>query len=290
VSDLAAPAPFTRHGPAIPDFPVVIAVPHAGRHYPTSLIADAAVPLSRLRQLEDRRADLLIAPAIAQGVTAFVAEHARAWIDLNRDPREIDTGMIEGTPPEGLIHSSRARNGLGLVPRHIGGGPPLWRRKFSSEELVRRIAEVHKPYHDAIAAALAAARARFGIAILLDCHSMPPIRQAQRQGAAPAVVIGDRFGRSADGAFGDMVETIARQAGFPSARNTPYAGGYSLDLHGAPPRRMHALQIEIDRSRYLDRHLDGAGDGLAEVQGLVTDIFRTLCDDAQASRRPIAAE
>jgi N-formylglutamate amidohydrolase len=290
VSDLTAPVPFTRHGPPIPDVPVVIAVPHAGRHYPASLIADSAVPLSRLRQLEDRHADLLVAPAIAQGATVFVAGHARAWIDLNRDPREIDTGMIEGVLPEGLIHSSRARNGLGLVPRHIGGGPSLWRRKFSSDELHRRIRDVHTPYHDAVAAALAAARSRFGIAILLDCHSMPPIRHMQRHAAPPAVVIGDRFGRSADGAFGDIIENIVRHAGFPSARNTPYAGGYSLDRHGNPKRNVHALQIEMDRSRYLDRHLDGAGDGLAAAQGLLTEIFKTLCDDALASRRPIAAE
>jgi len=279
-----------RHGPAVPAFPVVIAVPHAGRHYSSSLIADLALPLSRVQQLEDRHADLLASPAVAQGATAFIAGHARAWIDLNRDPREIDPGMIEGVPPVGLIHSSRARNGLGLVPRNIGGGPSLWRRKFLSDELKRRIAEFHEPYHSAIAEALAAARAHFGIAILLDCHSMPPIRQSNRDILPPAIVIGDRFGRSADGVFGDMVENIARNAGFPYARNTPYAGGYGLDRHGNPRRGIHALQIEIDRSRYLDPRLDGVGSGLPEAQALFAQIFRALCEDAQAISRPIAAE
>lgn len=290
VSDDAALRPFIRHGPATPAFPVIVAVPHAGRHYASSLIADAAVPLPRLRQLEDRHADLLAAPLIARGATVFVAQHARAWIDLNRDPREIDAGMIEGPLPAGLIHSSRARNGLGLIPRHIGGGAPLWRRKFSSDELNLRIALVHRPYHNALAEALAAARARFGTAILLDCHSMPPLRLANHHGPAPAIVIGDRFGRSADGALGDMIETIARQSGFSCARNTPYAGGYSLDLHGDPRRRTHALQIEIDRSRYLDHRLENAGAGLASAQALVSAIFEALSEDAQSMRQPIAAE
>lgn len=247
------------------------------------------MPVSRLRQLEDRHADLLVAPLIARGATVFVAEHARAWIDLNRDPREIDAGMIEGLPPGGLIHSSRARSGLGLVPRHIGGGAPLWRRKFSSGELGRRIADIHRPYHDGLASALAATRTRFGTAILLDCHSMPPLRLTN-QGIPPAIVIGDRFGRSADGVLGDMIEVIAREAGFSCARNAPYAGGYSLDLHGDPRKRSHALQIEIDRSRYLDRQLDGPGPELAKTQALIAAIFDALCEEAQSMPHPVAAE
>lgn len=284
------PSPFTRHGPATPVFPVVVAVPHAGRHYSSSLIADAAVPLSRLRLLEDRRADLLVAGLIEQGATIFVATHARALIDLNRDPLEIDPGMIDGLVPEGLLQSSRTRNGLGLIPRHVGHSAPLWRRKFPYEEIRRRITAVHRPYHDAIAASLAAARARFGVAILLDCHSMPPIRPAERAMRAPAIVIGDRFGRSADGALGDLVESLARQAGFPVARNSPYAGGYSLDLHGAPRKHVHALQIEIDRSRYLDPALEEAGPGLPAARALVMRIFEALCEDPQALQRPVAAE
>lgn len=282
--------PFTHHGPAAPVFPVVVAVPHAGRHYSSSLIADAAVPLARLRMLEDRHADLLVTGLIERGATVFVATHARALIDLNRDPREIDPSMIDGIAPEGILQSSRTRNGLGLIPRHIGHSAPLWRRKLPYAEIQRRIADIHQPYHDAIARSLAAARARFGVAILLDCHSMPPIRPAERWMPSPAIVIGDRFGRSAHGALGDLVEHLARQAGFPVARNTPYAGGYSLDHHGAPRNHVHALQIEIDRSSYLDPALEEAGDGLPAARALVMRIFASLCEDSQAIQRPVAAE
>lgn len=279
-----------RHGPAAPAFPVVVAVPHAGKHYSSSLIADAAVPLSRLRLLEDRHADLLVTGLIERGATVFVATHARALIDLNRDPREIDPSMIDGIPPHGLLQSIRTRNGLGLIPRYVVNGAPLWRRKFSHEEIQQRIAHVHRPYHDALAASIALARARFGMAILLDCHSMPPLRPQHSAMRAPVAVIGDRFGRSADGALGDLIEHIARSADFPAARNTPYAGGYGLDRHGAPRNHVHAVQIEIDRSRYLDSTLTEPGGGLSATQALIMRIFDALCDDAQAIQRPAAAE
>ncbi len=119
---------------------------------------------------------------------------------------------------------------------------------------------------------------------------MPPIRPAERWMPSPAIVIGDRFGRSAHGALGDLVEHLARQAGFPVARNTPYAGGYSLDHHGAPRNHVHALQIEIDRSSYLDPALEEAGDGLPAARALVMRIFASLCEDSQAIQRPVAAE
>lgn len=284
------PPPFTRHGPATPVLPVVIAVPHAGKHYSSSIIADAAVPLPRLRMLEDRHADLLVTHLAQRGATIFVAAHARALIDLNRHPREIDAGMIADTPSEELLQSSRIRNGLGLIPRHIGGGAPLWRRKFTYDEVAHRIEDIHTPYHEAIRASLASARERFGTAVLLDCHSMPPIRPQDRAMKAPAVVIGDRFGRSADGALGDIVEAVVRRAGLPVARNTPYAGGYSLDCHGAPGKGIHALQVEVDRSLYLDTSFNEPSVGLTATQALITQIFDALCEDSQAIQRPLAAE
>lgn len=286
--DSDVPLAFTRHGPSGPNLPVVISVPHAGRYYAPGLLADAAVSPFKLRMLEDRHAELLITDAVDGGATAFVAEHARAWIDLNRDPRELDGGMISGPSPAGLMNSTRMRHGLGLIPRRLGDGVELWRRKLPIQEVIARIATFHEAYHAAIAQALAAAKRRFGVAVLLDCHSMPPIRHDQH-GTQPALVIGDRFGRSATATLVDLVESIARQCNYPTSRNAPYAGGYSLDRHGDPQRGIHAIQIEIDRSRYLDRALERPGRGLEVTRNLVTQIFEALCAELRASPA-IAAE
>lgn len=283
-----APPVFRRLGPAQPESPVVIAVPHAGRYYAPALLADAAVPPLRLRQLEDRYAELLITDAVERGATAFVADHARAWIDLNRDPREIDPAMITGPVKSGAtISSLRTRHGLGLIPCRVGGGVHLWRRRFTADEIETRISAFHQPYHDAIGAALRVAQARFGVALLIDCHSMPSIRPLPD--LPPAIVIGDRFGRSASAMLSDLVDAVCRQTGLVVSRNAPYAGGYSLDRHGRPHLGIHALQLEIDRKHYLDGALDRPGEGLAEMRALIARLFQTLHAEL-VSPRAIAAE
>lgn len=286
--EAAAPPAFRRLGPADPVSPVVLSVPHAGRFYSSAMLADAAVPPARLCQLEDRHADLLITDAVEYGATAFVADHARAWIDLNRDPREIDPAMIAGpVTAASVMHSARTRHGLGLVPNRIGEGVRLWRRKFTIGEINARIEAFHRPYHEAIADALAKARARFGVALLLDCHSMPTLRQEPHP--SPTIVIGDRFGRGASAILSDLAEMVMRRAGLVVSRNAPYAGGYSLDRHGRPQLGVHALQIEIDRKLYLDDALDGLGDGLPAMRALIAQLFETL-DKELGAPSAMAAE
>ena len=172
--------PFFRIGPARPVSPVVLSVPHAGRDYRPELLAAARLGKAMLETLEDRLVDRLVWRATAAGATAFIARAPRAEIDLNRDEREIDPAMIE--PPlasGGLVQSARTRGGLGLVPSRIAGAGPIWRERLTRAELNRRIEDVHQPFHRAIEETLSQARDRFGAAILLDCHSMPPRRHLE---------------------------------------------------------------------------------------------------------------
>ena len=168
--------PFDRLGPASPTTPLVVSVPHAGRDYPPALLANSLLPEPVLARLEDRFADRLVAGAAALGATVFIARRARAWIDLNRDERELDAAMIVPPPrPDRLIASVKVRGGLGLIPRRIGGSGEILRQRLRPADVEARISSDHRPWHATIAEALAAARARFGIALLLDLHSMPPI-------------------------------------------------------------------------------------------------------------------
>ena len=281
--------PYKRLGPALPTLPVVIAVPHAGRDYPSALLRDAVVSRDRLEQLEDRYADRLIEGALAAGATAIVAQYARAWIDLNRDPRDIDPTMMDGTPPPNLMTSARARGGLGLIPHRLGYGGELWRRKLGADEIAQRVIQFHKPYHDSIAIALASAHARFGVAILLDCHSMPPLR-GRSDVSHPKLIVGDRFGKSASSTFTDRIEAVARDHGLSAARNAPYAGGYSVEFHGRPRRGIHAIQIELDRGLYLKPGFAEPSAGLAPTTAIVSALFMALVEEALAHPLAIAAE
>lgn len=274
-------AAFDRYGPDRAVTALVVAVPHAGRHYPPEVESDRAVRWAVLEQLEDRYADRLIGPVLAGGAVCLVARHARAWIDLNR--AETDAGGQNRSE-----QSARARAGLGLVPSRLAGRA-LWRSPPSPAAIGERIAQVHRPYHEAVARALAQARAAHGHAVLIDCHSMPPIGRAG--GQAPQLVVGDRHGTSAAAAVTAAVIAAAGMSGLLVARNAPYAGAHTLDRHGRPARDVHALQIEIDRSLYL---IGATGEpsaaGVASVGALLAAIAWAATDAAAGSTIAIAAE
>jgi N-formylglutamate amidohydrolase len=265
-----APQNFTRFGHASLQSPIVYAIPHAGRLYSAALLNAARVDQRVLMRLEDRHMDQLADRLITAGATALVARAPRALIDLNRDEREFDASMVSGLPREARpLETAKVRGGLGLVPVRLAYAGHLWRVPVPYAELQRRIMDIHRPYHQAIADALEAARQRFGTALLVDLHSMPPLARGA-DGAAPAnIVIGDRFGRSAASRFSGICADAAVHGGFAPAINVPYPGSYTLDRHGAPDRDIHAIQIEIDRSLYLDERLEMPGDGFAATQRLL---------------------
>lgn len=277
-------ASFVVSGPAIPESPIILSVPHAGREYPDALLKMSRVPIENLESLEDRHADALVADAAKQGFTTIIAQRARAWIDLNRHEREVDPDMIEPRLRDnGLIRSSKVIGGLGLIPRRLRDNGELWTGRITADALRRRIEADHTPYHHALRNVLRAARARFGIAILLDVHSMPPLGDAQ-------IVIGDRFGQSAAGAFSAIVRETSREGGFSTADNAPYAGGHILTAHGLPRRDIHAIQIEIGRDLYLRDNLRDKRSDLGGIDTLITHITQNLDVAARQLRAPLAAE
>lgn len=273
---------FDLIGHTPPASPVVLSVPHAGRDYPLVLRDALRVPFAALAALEDRYIDHVA--LAARGVeTAVVQRVARAWIDLNRAEHDRDPRLDDGAPAGHL--SAKVRSGLGLVPRRTTAAGELWRRRLGADEVAARIALAHRPYHAALAQALAAARAQFGVAVLLDVHSMPPIANSRAR-----IVIGDRFGRSADGRFVARAEAAVAEAGLEQALNAPYAGGHILERHADPRGQVHAIQLEIDRSLYLDQRLDQPGRGFAPVVALVRSIIDVLADEAIDAPAALAAE
>jgi N-formylglutamate amidohydrolase len=282
--------PFMRVGPEAPLSPVVLSVPHAGRAYSAELLAASRVPLETLQLLEDRLVDRLIWRAVADGATALVALRPRAEIDLNRDEREIDPAMVAPPPSSrALVQSARSRGGLGLVPSRISGAGAIWWRRIAASELSRRIAEVHRPYHEALSRLLEETRARFGTAILLDCHSMPP-RAAGSAVDQAGVVLGDRYGTSIAPRYLEAASAAARRLGFKVARNEPYAGGYVTQAHGRPAEGIHAVQLEVDRSLYLDERLSGPGPGFDAMAALIAVIASALAVCALDAPEALAAE
>ena len=270
--------------------PVLLSVPHAGRDYPDEIFGALRLSPATLVRLEDRYADLLARRCIQLGHPVIMAHRARAWIDLNRDEHDIDAEMVQGAlkadyPAPGV----KQRGGLGLIPRRLSGDGELWKRQFTLEEVQNRISSFHQPYHEAIAHVLERMRQRFGVAILLDLHSMPPIRSAHA-GPAPQFVVGDRFGKSAASQYAGLLMARLQAQGFSAALNHPYAGEYILRRHARPRANIHAIQLEVDRSLYLDPDLRQPGVGLYRLNALIPDLVAALTDEALGSATLIAAE
>jgi N-formylglutamate amidohydrolase len=234
-------------------------------------------------RLEDRYADLL-GRQIAQetGAGLIVAHAPRAMIDLNRAPGEMDWEMLaEGRPSEltSLRSGRRARGGLGLIPRRLPGMGEIWKSRLTRAELDARIAGVHAPYHAALAAELAELRQRWGSALLIDLHSMPPLGAGRHSQLSAEFVVGDRFGSSCAGELCAAVFDHFASNGRRAAHNRPYAGGYVLDRHAAPAQGLHGIQVEVCRSTYLDERLDEPGPELESISAVLAGLVRRLADE-----------
>lgn len=271
---------YTLSRPAGSAIPVLIAVPHAGRAYPPELIDVMRNPAFATLRLEDRYVDLVAREVSRRtGATLLVAQAPRAMLDLNRAPDDIDWEMFEhsGTgerpfsPP-----GRRSRSGLGLFPRRLHGLGELWKGRLGPGIVAERLAAIHAPYHAALSEEVERLRARWGASLLLDLHSMPPLVPRHAGDAAIEFVIGDRFGTSCDGALVGAVFGWLMGAGRRAAHNRPYAGGYVLERHARTRRGIHAMQLEVDRLCYLDRHLQEPGAGFADTVELLTGLVQRL--------------
>jgi N-formylglutamate amidohydrolase len=235
-----------------PAGPVVFASPHSGRHYPADLLAASALDDLALRRSEDAYVDRLIAAAAGHGITTLKACMARAYVDVNREADELDPDMFSDAHP-GMPRSLTARvaAGLGAIPRIVAEGQEIYDRKLSLAEARGRLEAVYVPYHQALDQLLAETRAAHGLAILIDWHSMPAIA-ARTPGGSCDLVLGDRFGVSCANQLTRQLERSFGELGYRVARNAPYAGGYTTEHYGRPGLQIHALQIEINRSLYMD--------------------------------------
>jgi len=264
--------------PGAPPTPLVFASPHSGRLYPEDMMSAAALDAVSIRRSEDAFVDDLIAQAPAHGAAVITATIARAYIDLNREPFELDPGMFADELPEfARGRTARVAAGLGAIARVVSEGQEIYRRKLTFAEARKRIEGAHRPYHEALKGLMAEAQAAHGFAILVDWHSMPAAAAKAGGRERPCdIVLGDRFGAACAGVLPTRVERELEALGYRVARNTPYAGGYTTEHYGQPQRRAHALQIEINRALYLDEATLAPTSGFEKLRGHVEQLTRTL--------------
>ncbi len=269
---------------------VVFASPHSGRDYSWRFLRSTVLNEHQVRSSEDAFVDMLFDCAPRFGASFLKAGAPRAFVDLNRAADELDPALIEGVRPRG--HNPRVASGLGVVPRVVANGRAIYRGKLTLEEAERRIDLYWRPYHAMLQQLLDGAHRRHGQAVLIDCHSMPheAIDSVVRGGMKrPDVVLGDRFGAAAAGEVVDRIEAAFATAGFVVTRNAPFAGAYITQAYGRPARGQHAVQVEIDRSLYMNEALVRPNGGFEDVRARLATVVAEIALIGQ-ERMPLAAE
>lgn len=266
--------------PAQLESPIVLSSPHSGNRYPADLMDMTALSKTSLRRSEDCYVDELFESARTIGAPLIKANYPRAYVDLNREPYELDPEMFRDSLPSFANTSSpRVAAGLGTIARIVANQKEIYADKLTWSETQARIDDLYKPYHAALLRLITAARERYGFCILLDCHSMPSagLPYAKGRDQEPVdVVLGDRNGLSCAASITEHVERVFQNMGYSVMRNNPYAGGYTTQHYGAPLNGVHALQIELSRALYVDEHSLNRKPGFATLKNDLKQFLETL--------------
>ncbi|MEX5727676.1 N-formylglutamate amidohydrolase [Rhodovulum iodosum] len=283
--------PYALFLPAARTTSVVFSSPHSGRDYPWAFLRQTVLDERAVRSSEDAFVDQLFADAPQMGAPLLAARMPRAYVDLNRAAEELDPAVIEGVSAVG--HNPRVSSGLGVIPRVVANGRVIYRGKLPRAEAEARLDGYWRPYHACLQRLLDEANAAFGEAILIDCHSMPheAIESVSGGGkATPHVVLGDRFGASAEPDVVDRIEVAFRNAGLRVGRNTPFAGAHITQRYGRPSRGQHAIQVEIDRALYMDEAEIRPSRDYRAFKSVLSSVIAEIAEIGRGLEMPLAAE
>lgn len=257
--------------------PFVLSSPHSGRLYPREFLELTKLDPLTLRKSEDCYVDRLLEPVAALGAPLISARFPRAYLDLNREPYELDPQLVdEPLPAHANTQSIRVAGGLGTVARIVADGEEIYRAPLPLSHVLERIEQLYFPFHGELGRLVEDTRQMFGYAVLFDCHSMPSSAMSPGAGLRPDIVIGDRYGAAADPRLSLLVRDCFVRRGFKVQMNRPYAGGFITEHHGRPARGVHALQLEVNRGLYVDERTFAQKTSFKQLQITLKSAFEEL--------------
>lgn len=275
-TDLTDPYSFSRAG--LQSAPFLFNSPHSGRCYPDQFRNSSKLDATQLRRSEDAFIDLIFSDLPSKGIPLMAANFPRAFLDLNREPYELDPHMFnEALPPYAKSQTPRVGSGLGTIARIVSENQEIYKHKLSLAHALDRIELYYKPYHKMLRHQLAHIHVQFGYACLIDCHSMPSrIFRHLPPGQQPDIILGDRYGISCHSDLTEAAYAILTDLGFNVALNNPYAGGFITQHYGRPTKGLHALQVELNRALYMDEETICPGANFAAIQKAMTSFSEQL--------------
>jgi N-formylglutamate amidohydrolase len=282
--------PFTVARPASLKVPLVFNSPHSGRIYPKAFLAASRLDSLALRRSEDAYVEELFSFVTELGAPLLYAHFPRAYLDVNREPYELDPVLFrDGLPHYANTQSVRVVGGLGTIARIVSESDEIYREPLTLGAALERINRLYTPYHETLSGLLDEAQRDFGFSVLIDCHSMPSNPIAEQAGARPDFVLGDRFGTSCSGEITGLAASQLKAQGYAVALNKPYAGGYITEHYGRRHKGQHALQLELNRALYMDETSFEKSNGFERLRGDLEAMVRALIAGISGLATPRAA-
>lgn len=282
--------PFEIVEPAQCRGPVLFNSPHSGSVYPRDFLGLCRLDIPTLRRSEDSFVDALAAGVVRHGFPLMRAHFPRCFVDVNREPYELDPRMFEGRLPSfANTRSMRVAGGLGTIARVVGDAQEIYDRRLPVDDALARIDSLYKPYHRALRRLFTRLHKDFGAAVLVDCHSMPSNAGQKDERARPEFVLGDRYGTSCVPVVAETVEQSLRSFGYSVSRNKPYAGGFITEHYGNPAAGLNAIQLEINRALYMDEQRYERSANFARVAADLENVARRLGEIPLDELRPYRA-
>jgi N-formylglutamate amidohydrolase len=282
--------PFEIIEPPATTGPLLFNSPHSGSTYPRAFLAASRLDIATLRRSEDSFVDALIAGVVKHGFPLMRAHFPRCFVDVNREPYELDPRMFDGRLPSfANTRSMRVAGGLGTVARVVGDAQEIYDQRIPVDDALQRIDTLYKPYHRALRRLFSKMHSDFGAAMLVDVHSMPSSSGHKDERPRPEFVLGDRYGTSCVGVVAETVERTLRTLGYTVSRNKPYAGGFITEHYGNPAAGLHAIQLEINRALYMDESRYERVAGFGRLAADLETLARRLGEIPLEELRPYRA-
>src|SRR5512135_1800945 len=279
--------PFQIDEPGVWRAPIIFNSPHSGSVYPDQFLSASRIDLTALRRSEDSFMDELIGHLSGLGFPVVRVNFPRSYVDVNREPYELDPRMFSGRLPSfANTRSMRVAGGLGTIPRVVGDGQEIYRERIAVDDALARIETLYKPYHRALRRLINKVHQMFGTVVLVDCHSMPSVGVSRDEPRRPDVVIGDRYGTSCASLLADTVEQTMKRLGYSVGRNKPYAGGFITEHYGSPASALHTIQLELNRAIYMDERRRTRSERFSQVADDFTVLAEVLSSIALDGLEP----
>ena len=270
--------------------PIVFNSPHSGSVYPRAFLAYAQLDLATLRRSEDSFVDELFAGVVGCGFPLMRAHFPRCYVDVNREPYELDPRMFDGRLPSfANTRSMRVAGGLGTVARVVGDAHEIYDQRIPVDDALQRIEGLYKPYHRALRRLITALHRDFGAAVLIDCHSMPSVAGSKDDRPRSDFVLGDRYGTSCVPVITETIDATLAGFGYTVSRNKPYAGGFITEHYGNPSVGVHAIQLEVNRALYMDERRYERSESFAKLAAHLVSLADRVADIPLEEMRPYQA-